>query len=215
MMGGISQRSGSGTGNPATGNPATGNTATGEPELPLYTTGEEPPSGETNGELPLLTTGELEGGMQGGVKGPNRLGWGAGQGSWALLDLLLAIGAVVLGILTALVGKRYNLYQRVTDGLEDAPLTYEQYLNESNALRTTLEYAREESNRRERRRRYTVRGMALALASLATALLTWIITQHITGRMVLVDRWTIAFAFLFAITLVVHLQHRHEVNSHE
>jgi len=175
----------------------------------LLTTGEEPTSGSE--EAPLLTTGDgvtnspaTAGGLGGFVA---RLS----TGSWALLNLLLTLGAIFLALACGWLGLRYRLYQRRE--VEVEPVTYDSYLANGYAQAARQGEASLVANEQESRRKDAIRSLVLSLLSAFGAAVLWIVTQVITGRMVWVDRWTLLFAALFALTLFVYLRHRH--TAHE
>ena len=122
-----------------------------------------------NQEVPLISIGNTQIPL---------FAW-PGNGSWGLVNLILAGAGLILAALKANRAVSEKRREKTQD--QDQPL-----------------FAGE-----ERRRKWRLRFLTAAMALSAAGVLLFIITQDVRAHMVLVNVWTIAQAAIFAIELII------------
>jgi len=172
--------------------------------------GAEDESGNPLGELRPTVPDEEEllitGGHHGDLAGPRGFGGGYLGTSWALLDLLLTITAVIMVGVMVRLGTKFSLYQRPIEPL--LALNDGEYTTLTSDEKEAIAWGELEYDRLESRRRHNIRGLAMGGLGALAAVTTWFLTQVIVGRMVVVDWWTPVFAILLGITAYAYVEHR-------
>jgi hypothetical protein len=175
----------------------------------------EAPVETTSPEENLLITGDTN--FTGTLAGPLH-GTLAGGTHWALLNLLLTIGALLLAPATWWFGRHHNLYPRRDNNYvaeQPEPLTYERFLNRGYAQLSDSEKFNDLEDQQVVRRSTALRELVAGVLAALSAALVWILTQVITGRWVWVDRWSLLFAALFAVVLTAYVHHRFLANQEQ
>jgi hypothetical protein len=127
---------------------------------------------------------------------------GVARDSWGLIDLLLAIGSLILGLYLLIAARRKG--EDDDDGGGGYPKDYG--------------YSDGGAPRKERRdrqiRMWGQLGMLLGIASVIILLLT----QRFDGRFVIADLWAILFALIFGVEVLATIdvnRHKEEEHSEE